>query len=420
MVPEPSRLELYLSGQLTEAMLDSSGSFTMARERAVEKLAAFQLPRPATWILKLIQGLVAGGTDSIRISLRARETELRFQLAQPWSLEAVEDAFWDPEITDCVALDHLKRGLWNVAIKQQCPFQLNLAGWEQALIWTGQELRRLKIAAESHSTLTLSCQQSLQGARNSPQTNADLLREIQHYAFVCSVPLSVDGRRVDALQAGPHHGYGPTTVPFFLATASAFLEKLSVPLGTWEGYSPEVVAEGQPERLGRRKVGGRGPVSVAGVVALHRERDNDGDWQARSARSHMYWVKDGVVVHQEELDLEADVSISCGVFASAQGMATDLTGFSFMDGAEVAERRRKACASIKPIWSCTEWSLDYLNMKGAKQAAFVRFGKNLLRWLVLRLPSLWQTQSGPEQLYDVHKCDLATLRKNWRQLCQRR
>ena len=101
-------------------------------------------------------------------------------------------------------------------------------------------------------------------------------------------------------------------------------------------------------------------------------------------------------------------------------MATDLTGFSFMDGAEVAERRRKACASIKPIWSCTEWSLDYLNMKGAKQAAFVRFGKNLLRWLVLRLPSLWQTQSGPEQLYDVHKGDLSILRKNWRQLCQRK
>jgi len=406
-----SRLEQYLSGQLAETLLDSSGTFTMARERAVEKLAAFQLPRPASWILKLIQGLIAGGTDSIRIALRACESELVFGLPRPWSLEELEDAFWNPEITADPALDHLKRGLWNVAIRQQRPFQFSLPGWKQALIWTGQELRQFPIAAESLGTLTISCQPAQEIRRNAPQINAEILQEIQRYAFVCPVPLTVDGRRMDALQAGPQQGYGPSTLPFFIATATSTLKRLSLPPGTWEGHNPEVVAEGQPKNLGRRKMGARGPVCAAAVLAVHRHRDLEGRWKFNNISSNFYWVRDGVVVLVEELSLPA-LSVSCGVFASAEGIPTDLTGFKPTDAQELSRRRTTACAALKDIWVCGKWSLDYLYM-GSMSQDYRSLG-GLLRWLVLRFKSAYSSQS-PEYLYQNHKIDMETLKEKWGQ-----
>ena len=413
--PAPSRLVQYLNGQLGEALLESSGGFTLARERAVEKLAAFQLPRPESWILKLIQALVAGGTCNIDIRLRARETELGFSLALPWSLEQVEEAFWDPEISDVPSLDHLKRGLWNVAIRQGRPFQLSLSGWTQALIWTGQELRRLPISWDSASTLTLSCRQAGDRSRNSAAVNAETLLEVQQHAFVCSVPLVVDGRRIDALQIGPHHGYHPQTIPIVIATATSSLQTLEVPPGTWEDPRPAAISERQPEKLTRRKVGCRGPISVAGIIALHAHRIKDGSWAAGRTYSHFFWVRDGVVVHTEGLNQPEPLSVSCGVFASALGMSSDLTGFTLMDQDEMTRRRSTACQAWGRIWPTAQWALEYLNRGGSIQErrGLLKLVKSLLTTPFALLLFGFNKEFFPEQLRDLER-----LRGYWPEVAQ--
>ena len=52
-------LEAYLLAQSDEAVLDSSGTFTMDRLKALEKLAQFQLPGEHHWALKDVKAVVA-------------------------------------------------------------------------------------------------------------------------------------------------------------------------------------------------------------------------------------------------------------------------------------------------------------------------------------------------------------------------
>ncbi len=48
-------LKAFLAEQASEGKVDSHGSFTVAREKALKKLAHFALPEPYDWVLKIVQ-----------------------------------------------------------------------------------------------------------------------------------------------------------------------------------------------------------------------------------------------------------------------------------------------------------------------------------------------------------------------------
>ncbi|MCW5871526.1 MAG: hypothetical protein KIS61_30010, partial [Candidatus Eremiobacteraeota bacterium] len=63
----PSELEEFLRAQVDEGAKDSSGQFTLSREKALEKLAAYQLQGGHAWVLKIVQAVVASGASQLAV-----------------------------------------------------------------------------------------------------------------------------------------------------------------------------------------------------------------------------------------------------------------------------------------------------------------------------------------------------------------
>lgn len=92
---------------------DSSGTFTMNREKAFERLAEFQLPTRYHWILKLIQSLHLSGATSIEIDAGIKTVRFGAD-AVPDGLDSLDDLLAqllvDTEESS-PALRHLAAGL---------------------------------------------------------------------------------------------------------------------------------------------------------------------------------------------------------------------------------------------------------------------------------------------------------------------
>lgn len=76
---EPSELENYLRREKNRGTNDSEGKFTLSSEKALAKLAEFQLPFAGAWAIKIIQAIVASGVETeIRVKLKRKESEFLF------------------------------------------------------------------------------------------------------------------------------------------------------------------------------------------------------------------------------------------------------------------------------------------------------------------------------------------------------
>lgn len=138
-----SELETYLRSQTDEGQPDSTGAFTLEGQAALEKMGRFQLPRDTAWILKIVQAAVAGECSALTVKQGLTVTSMVFEGGEDWSLEQVEQGFFDPLPASSPALNHLKSALWNVGFAARRPFQYSPRGSSQSLVWNGQTMRRL-------------------------------------------------------------------------------------------------------------------------------------------------------------------------------------------------------------------------------------------------------------------------------------
>ncbi|MFA5507094.1 MAG: hypothetical protein WC314_25300 [Vulcanimicrobiota bacterium] len=75
----PSHLESFLNELKASGQSQGQGHFTVAREKALEKLAEFQLPFQGAWIVKVVQAVVAFGVATpIAIGQTRRVTSIKF------------------------------------------------------------------------------------------------------------------------------------------------------------------------------------------------------------------------------------------------------------------------------------------------------------------------------------------------------
>ncbi|MBT9583947.1 hypothetical protein IV102_11440 [bacterium] len=374
-----SELEQFLQQQVDEGQRDSSGQFTLSRDKALEKLAAFQLPRASAWVLKVVQGVVASQAPSLTIKQTSTDTEFYFDPAQAWTLAMIEAAFYDPESSDSLALDYLKRGLWAVSLNEMRPFRLALPNHPEALVWTGQEFRRAAGQSPDSVSLMVSHRTLFEGkgiillrSFEAARVNAQILEELTQFAYVCSIPLTVDRRRIDALQACPSHGQSASSYPIRLGFAKADLPNLTIPPGSLSGYIPKEAGDSRMARVFQSQVTIPSLISVGLLLTAHVARVKEGRttvWRCQKRDSCIYWVLDGVVVAREAL-LLPDFSVSCAVFASAQGLRTDLTGFNLARDEVRSARRRKICAAAGQLIRDSSLSLEAL-ISGGKSGSYV-------------------------------------------------
>ena len=159
-MPRLSDLERYLQNEISQGCKDSSGEFTLCGEKAVEKLAAFQLPGEHTWVLKFVQAAVVSGCRHLGVFQTYRETAFHFLGSPGFGLQEFENHFLDPEPGQHAGLHHLKQGLWSVSIHGMRPFQFMMRGGHFSLIWDGRQL--------------------LRQSASEPLRNCDLLLTVSH------------------------------------------------------------------------------------------------------------------------------------------------------------------------------------------------------------------------------------------------
>ncbi|MBN9420381.1 MAG: hypothetical protein J0I12_33340 [Candidatus Eremiobacteraeota bacterium] len=362
-----SELEKFLLEQVGEGQHDSGGKFTLARSKALEKLANFQLPRETAWVSKLVQAAVAGGSSGMAVRQTNRDTFFVFEPPADWTLAGVEEAFYDPEVSSDRALDHFKRGLWPVSIRDARPFRLVLPGIDQALIWNGQDFQRRPCEPVKYLELTVSMRSRwggvglpLFGGIEAARANAATMRELCENCFTCPIPLKVDGRRLDALQGCPMHGFSPSSYPVRVALTDADLPGFRVPRLTFGGYEPVNPGHSKLNTIYQPKVFVPQRIAVALVVCASIEKTGVGDTSRPiplSRSSTLSWVRDGVVVGREALTV-SQWSCAAGVFLSADGLDSDLTGFGLIRTPEVDRRKRIACMAACDLLQDTSVSLD--------------------------------------------------------------
>jgi len=365
-VGRPSELEEFLRSQLDEGAKDSSGQFTLSREKALEKLAAYSLQGGQTWVLKVIQAVVVSGAPELVVRQTGTDTEFHFSPPQPWELHQFEAAFYDPEVSPDRSLDHLKRGLWSVSVHNMRPFMLASPGWSQALVWNGKSLQRAAVAERQTVLLAISHRTVYEGKglpllRNleAAAGNAAVLTELRDRAYVCSIPLKLDNRRLDALQACPNYGASKTSFPVYLGFLPGELPELPIPPGTMGEYKPIIAGDSAVSKIFHPSVHMPRRVAVACLITAHLREVQQGKvlvWETYAQQSTLFWVRDGVVVDWEFLK-SSPACVSCALFVSAEGLASDLTGLKLARGEAYQQRYQEALGAFKPFLSEAELSL---------------------------------------------------------------
>jgi hypothetical protein len=353
----PSELESFLKEQTDVGAPIGEGRFTLAREEALRKIAAFQLAFANAWVLKLVQSAVATRSQApIKVDLASRELRFHFSLSG-LSLDQVEAAFHDPEPSSNLALRHLLSGLWSVGLKEGWPFQLRLGEWEESLVWNGKALSRLPVTRPvSDAVLTVAFVKQDAGVLNwvkqvslAGRRNADLSATFQDLCYTCPVPLTVDGRRLDSLYHCPSHcptvrdhlitlGFAHYPDPAELKIPPGTFEMKPIPKGVQSFWTLDTSHPKDSAGLDKvsKKVLKKTPRVEACpapfLLIAHRgyfAKGRSPGWGDRAEASIAYWVRDGVIVDQEVF--ESSNSVSLAVFLSAEGLKADMSSFSLAD-----------------------------------------------------------------------------------------
>lgn len=336
---------------LAEALPHSSGQFTIAREKALEKLALFRLPSESYWCLKIVQAAVAAGASEIKLRQTHSVNEFRLVGAAAWTLEQVEDEFYRVESSPQPGLEHLKQGLWSVSLNDMRPFTLTAPEWSESLAWDGLRLSRQPKTSCTCPVLTISHFPALDRpgltlrAALAAAKNAEVVRELSLHAFTCPIPLSVDGRRLDSLLLSPLHGFSPTSYPLQLGLLEGDLPPLRVPPGTFGGYQLPPKVDATMRKLFRVQTEVPTAPGLAVLVTGHLQRrveNRQASWHPLEEASVVYWVQDGVVV--ERTRLKGDFQcVSLGIFVSSEKLASDASGFTLQKSLEWKQRLWQVC-----------------------------------------------------------------------------
>jgi hypothetical protein len=388
----------HVEGLRQEGDFDSSGAFTLSSEKALQKLAAYQLPDRGLWALKVVQAVVASGsTQPIRINQDRAEIIVRFEPESDWSLDRIEAKLRDPAPAEPAdpgerSLHHLAIALWSVAIGEGRGFLLRTPN--ESLSWkNGQIIRqptrlwfekwRLTVPHSAQGTLT--ARELLTRLRAAFRPNLEVHQALVDRAFACPVPLTIDGLRID----GWHQrrsgdiplimAVGPGRSPVFEPPAST-LDKLSEARPGWRRAGQRVVPEFSLAML---------------VTALPLAAG-----RARPLPCSLCWLVDGAVLEIES-SLQPLTPCWATIYVSAVGLPTDLTSLALKrDKVYAAQRAQalnwagKVLLSLVPKQARSYKFFGFPDAGGVSLHALdpsidlLRFDRHLVE-LAKQFPSLW-------------------------------
>lgn len=365
--PGTQEIEDYLSQLRSKGNIDSEGHFTVAGLRAVGKLATFLLEDESDWILKIIQAACAAEARELHIKQTHRSTQVQFKLPFPLDLQDFEKNLVSlaAQATQ-PGVDDLINGLRAVGMGQLRTWVASLSvNGEKALISCNSgelaaERRREERPAENITELAL----GIAYPENQSGKLGGILRfgeavQNEHMTLLskartCSIPLFLDGRRIDDL-------FEPT-----LATALQSRVFLGVDTASDSAFPSLRIPAALRSSLGEKlqaKLNAHTPLHLAPLPperrasSIHRwyfnyscqEKLGKGDnfQRAVPSPSRVFLVRKGVVVGRKNLGFSHAISVD--VFMSADGLRTDLTGLKVEPDDEQVSLAKQAIRDSSPF-----------------------------------------------------------------------
>ena len=365
-----SELEVFLHQQYSQGQESSQGLFTLDRQRAVEIISRCQLPGSEFWILKFIQAASILRVKSLDIRQTKTENTIRIY-GKNWPIQDFEQVFFNVAETGSGAIDNLRLALWSLGIGQSRAFQLTFPNSDRSYLWDGAKMtirKSLKLAylhvTVSHRTRKSGQIFSVLSPLRAASINTQVADLVRSRAFTAPITLRIDGLRCDGFQNSPSHGFQDLSYPLRCYGLDLNIPPLPIPPGTYE--NPSVPKDPNLHKLSENFSYGslrssQGAIAfLVGHCAWVKSGERGG-YKKGSHRSTISWIRHGVIIQQDELDLPR-LAISLGLFVNASHLNTDLTGFA-LPASQAQPLQKLACREMAAHLSLTELAIDYAEAK---------------------------------------------------------
>jgi len=344
--------------------LDSSGSFTIAGEAAIGKLAAFQLPRKTAWLLKIVQAAVVSGAPEIRIFQTNETTSFRFSPPDELCMETLKKALLSPQVQGSDIYRHLAVGLRAVGFGDRRQFTLayDFSDTRTLFGWNGKELSQRAEANPDGPGPALhigvafppeDMGRSLGGLKKSAGRATQEYEEVVRNGEACPIPLYFDGRRLDGLSA-PLSDDTKANVSLLSVGWAPYSENsrfppLQVPsaLQTYdENWRPTdkftdnriFLFSGD---LAHTQASSLAKLHYSYRIVHHRSKYKSFKFESVRRESEYLWVKDGVIC-QRDRSWQKQSPISFQLFLSADDLDTDISGLMLRNVDQLERRKNLA------------------------------------------------------------------------------
>jgi hypothetical protein len=322
-------LDSFLKEQEVGA-IDSTGEFTIAADKALQKLAHSQLPDPSYWILKVVQAATCLGADHLEVKVGRRVSALKMHVPAEISVLQLQRGLDSIATLPEPGPDHLVTALRALGGIKDRMFGLTLgrADCNEYLMWDGEKLSTRKdknYLGVSSGTVVLLEVSVKTGDFWRREAGAITHRTGEIYtlgsrAFVAPLQLTVDGRSLSY-----EH----------LDEASFFVQPLLWDYAPYEhgAYLPHFMTVYSDRKI---------PASAFwnltyNYTLQHKVLRLSPEPEEKLRVSRVYWTKDGVIVKRTELRPMMPFTIN--LFVDCRDCPADLGGLNLRETPEFQAKR---------------------------------------------------------------------------------
>lgn len=324
---------------MAEGKKSSEGSFTLHKEKALQKIAEFQSPYPQGWALNIAQAAVLFGCSQLQIYQASKETQFRFRAESSQSFDDFESLFFNPVSLENRAMQVLRTALWSVGVGQTHPFQISFPGERKTYIWDGQDLSVLLTEKPTHQFHVTVSHRNLSDGAGLPVLrsiqaaiyNKKLGDFLQTSLYCMPIPVYLDSLRIDGYFSSPTHGAKAYSYPLRLFGIKTAQPILANP-GSDRSFDPSE-QNYKLRDLGRffqenaLQYKDWSLVTLLSAHGGYYSSGKSGQWRTEPTHSVLHWVRHGVIVQREVVDLPK-LGVSAALHLCADHLPTDFSGFS--------------------------------------------------------------------------------------------
>ena len=352
----------YLNEQASEGALDSQGEFTVDHDKAARKLARFSMPHEYSWVLKLVQAAVGWESTEIRVQQHRLHTCFAFAPRPgspiPTAKEVVRTML-QGQLENQDPLNRLCIALRSVVEQTGLSFVLGLCfeQGEQETLFAGPDVsamtsstRKSWVASEERG-ITVAVSHQMRGefytGRYAPRfmqrklRDLEIAKELTLNAFTSPIPIYLNDRSITDPILHPEIGFTALLRPLFVLGMRSLSGQTMTTAGPFEDGLAVPVRSTLPrlEQAERRSDEAGGWV-IAQVLPpeVWVQRENSDERHHDAPTSYALWVQDGVVVERTPLLIHKTSLARLTLILDAEGLETDLTGFSLKKTDEKGDR----------------------------------------------------------------------------------